>query len=55
MSHGRISSVERARSAEFPTPAVRPLFSALDCSRFAATFGLQLPPWEESLKLAMDG
>lgn len=43
-----------ARTAEFPTPAQRPLFSALVCDRFHATFGLSMPAWEESLRLAMD-
>ncbi len=46
--------VEAAKSAEFPTPAQRPLFSALDCSKFEATFGLRLPPWREALHLAME-
>lgn len=43
-----------ALSSEFPTPAVRPLYSALDCSLFAQTFGLRLPPWEQALRLAME-
>lgn len=38
---------------DFPTPAQRPLFSALDCSRFANTFSCCLPPWREALGLAM--
>jgi dTDP-4-dehydrorhamnose reductase len=42
-------------SEDFPTPANRPLFSALDCSHFENTFGLQLPPWSSTLKLAMAG
>jgi dTDP-4-dehydrorhamnose reductase len=42
-----------ALTAEFPTPAKRPLFSALDCRRFTDTFGLRLPPWQLALKLAM--
>ncbi len=42
-------------SEEFPTPATRPLFSALDCTKFQNTFGLQLPSWERSLELAMHG
>lgn len=42
-----------ARTAEFPTPAQRPLFSALDCSRFEHTFGLSLPDWRLALQLAM--
>ncbi|MEW5870923.1 MAG: dTDP-4-dehydrorhamnose reductase [Chloroflexota bacterium] len=41
-----------ARTAEFPTPAKRPLFSALDCNRFSETFQLALPAWQESLQLA---
>ncbi|MFZ5920165.1 MAG: dTDP-4-dehydrorhamnose reductase [Chloroflexota bacterium] len=49
----RTRSLLAAKSADFPTPARRPPFSALDCSRFAETFGLRLPPWKESLRLAM--
>jgi dTDP-4-dehydrorhamnose reductase len=43
-----------AKTSEFPAPAVRPSFSALDCTRFKTTFGLQIPPWEETLSLAMN-
>jgi dTDP-4-dehydrorhamnose reductase len=42
-----------ALTADFPTPARRPLFSALDCTLFTQTFGLRLPPWQEALRLAM--
>jgi dTDP-4-dehydrorhamnose reductase len=41
-----------AFTADFPTPARRPLFSALDCRLFSETFGLRLPPWQEALRLA---
>jgi dTDP-4-dehydrorhamnose reductase len=41
-----------ALTADFPTPAQRPLFSALDCRLFTETFGLRLPPWQEALQLA---
>jgi dTDP-4-dehydrorhamnose reductase len=44
-----------AKTGDFPTPARRPLFSALNCDRFAETFGLRLPDWREALKLAMAG
>ena len=44
-----------ASTAEFPAPAQRPLFSALDCRKFTQTFGLRLPDWEDALRLAMDG
>ncbi|GAB4523994.1 MAG: dTDP-4-dehydrorhamnose reductase [Anaerolineales bacterium] len=46
--------VVAAKSADFPTPAQRPLFSVLDCSKFEAAFGLRLPPWQQALALAMD-
>lgn len=42
-----------ARSDEFPTPAHRPLYSALDCSKFERTFNLHLPDWKDTLRLAM--
>jgi len=48
-----VRHMEPAFSKEFPTPAARPLFSALDCSRFEATFGLRLPDWRDTLQLAM--
>ncbi len=44
-----------ALSSEFPTPANRPLYSAMDCGLFTRTFGLRLPPWEQALRLAMGG
>jgi dTDP-4-dehydrorhamnose reductase len=42
-----------ALTSDFPTPAQRPLFSALDCSLFQSTFDIPLPRWEDALKLAM--
>ena len=50
-----VQTIEPSRSEDFPTPAKRPLFSALDCSHFENMFGLRLPPWSETLKLAMAG
>ena len=46
--------IQPAVSADFPTPAERPLFSALNCDKFADTFGLRLPPWEAALRLALE-
>ena len=48
-----VRNIEPALSEEFPTPAVRPLFSALNCTHFEKTFGLQLPDWTSTLELAM--
>jgi dTDP-4-dehydrorhamnose reductase len=49
-----VQSIQPARTDEFPTPAVRPLFSALDGSRFENTFNLRLPPWEQTFIRAME-
>ena len=46
--------IQPASTADFPTPAERPLFSALNCDKFANTFGLRLPPWEEALRMALE-
>ncbi|WP_414674377.1 dTDP-4-dehydrorhamnose reductase [Massilia sp. UBA6681] len=37
-------------TAQYPTPAKRPANSRLDTSRFRNTFGLRLPPWQESVR-----
>lgn len=49
----RCKEILPARTDEFPTPARRPLFSALDCSRFENTFSLCIPNWKETLALAL--
>jgi dTDP-4-dehydrorhamnose reductase len=43
-----------ALTADFPTPARRPLFSALNCNLFSDTFGLRLPDWKDALHMAME-
>ena len=47
------TNIISARTSEFPTPAARPLFSALNCDLFQNTFALQLPCWKKALQLAM--
>jgi dTDP-4-dehydrorhamnose reductase len=37
-------------TAQYPTPAKRPANSRLDTKKFRNTFGLRLPPWQESLQ-----
>ena len=49
-AHGAIlkagpESVQPIASSAFPTPAVRPVNSRMDCSKFRASFGLVLPDW----------
>ena len=37
-------------TAQFPTPARRPLYSVLDCRRIEHVFGIKQPDWRESLE-----
>jgi dTDP-4-dehydrorhamnose reductase len=47
--------VEAITTAEYPTPAKRPMYSALDCSKIAKYFvGITPKPWQESLKTVID-
>ena len=49
-----VKDLQPALTSDFPAPAQRPLYSALNCDRFTDTFSLRLPDWEEALRLAMD-
>ena len=48
-----VSSLEPAKTSDYPTPAKRPLFSALNCEKFTDTFSIRLPKWQDALELAM--
>ncbi len=48
-----VKDVLPSLTSDFPTPAKRPLFSALNCDHFGASFGLQLPDWQTALRLAL--
>jgi dTDP-4-dehydrorhamnose reductase len=50
----KTQDVKPAKTPEIPTPAERPLYSALNCDKFAETFGLRLPPWKAALRMAME-
>lgn len=52
-SEQKVRELRPALTSDFPTPAQRPLFSALDCSLFQSTFGIPLPAWEDALQQAM--
>lgn len=41
-------------SSGYPTPAVRPANSQLDCTKLADTFGVRLPHWEAALALCLE-
>jgi dTDP-4-dehydrorhamnose reductase len=41
-------------TAEYPTPAKRPMNSALNCDKALRAFGVRLPAWRESLENCLD-
>ncbi|HBB22446.1 MAG TPA: NAD(P)-dependent oxidoreductase, partial [Pseudomonas sp.] len=45
----RQPEVSPIMTAQYPTPARRPAWSVLDCSRFEAAFGLAPHRWQEDL------
>ena len=44
------NAVSPLATADYPTPAKRPANSRLDTRHFRTTFGLRLPPWQESVR-----
>lgn len=50
----KIETVQPIKTDEYPTPAKRPIYSVLDCSRIEQEFGIQPKPWEESLHETID-
>jgi dTDP-4-dehydrorhamnose reductase len=45
--------VEPISTDEYPTAAMRPANSRLDCSRLETAFGVRLPHWRQQLELVM--
>ncbi len=53
-STGKLGAeLKPARTSDFPTPAIRPLYTSLDCSKFETTFDISLPKWQESLQISL--
>jgi dTDP-4-dehydrorhamnose reductase len=48
-----VKTILPVKTSDFPTPANRPLFSAIDCSKFESTFLLTIPNWEISTSLML--
>ncbi len=49
----RTTRVAPIATADYPTPAARPAYSVLDCSKLRETFGVTLPDWRESLSACL--
>lgn len=45
-----IARVKPITTADYPTKAQRPAYSALDCRSLKQNFGIDSPPWQESLE-----
>ncbi|MFN0219054.1 MAG: dTDP-4-dehydrorhamnose reductase [Hyphomicrobium sp.] len=41
----RTHDIEAIATADYPTPAIRPAFSQLDCGKLENMFGVRLPDW----------
>ena len=50
---GRAVVVTDIPSADYPTPAARPLNSRLDCAKLTADFGIKPPEWQAGLALVL--
>lgn len=49
----KVSRVKPITTAEYPTPARRPLNSRLSAEKLARDFGIRLPTWKESLNVCL--
>jgi dTDP-4-dehydrorhamnose reductase len=49
----RLATVEGITTAEYPTPAKRPLNSRLDCGKLKRAFGWSMPEWQDSLAVVV--
>lgn len=46
----RTKKIRAITTADYPTPARRPAYSALDCTKIREHFAVEIPDWEESLE-----
>ncbi len=51
---GKVVSVSRITTADYPTPAKRPANSRLSNDKLRKTYGIVLPDWKESTKVVLD-
>ena len=51
----KLATLNRISTAEYPTPAIRPMHSTLNTQKLQKRFKLTMPDWKDSLKLLFDG
>ena len=51
---GRTVAVTGIPASEYPTPAVRPANSRMDCSSLTAAFGIPRPDWQAGLRTVLN-
>jgi dTDP-4-dehydrorhamnose reductase len=49
----RLAAIDAITTAEYPTPARRPMNSRLDCRKLKAAFGWSMMRWEDSLRAVL--
>ena len=50
----RVSQIAPIPTSDYPTPAKRPMNSALDCSKIRRELGIEQGPWKEGLGIVID-
>ena len=47
------NSVNPIKTSQFPTPAIRPKFSMLNCEKIYSVFGIETSDWQSAIKKVM--